>query len=213
MTTAAKKSWIALLATGGMAITSSLVALPAQAIPCQNGLLISTIVAAGPAGYSCNLGSITYSFNDDIVELGEDQFGLPNPLASISFSNIPKQQRLGFDNLLVQGPVFFTYEILSPIDTIESVDQTYTPNNMTPPPVPPTGVIATPLLPATPADGPVTVTTIFEPDFPATTLTSLTHTIDKTPGPVPIAGAGLAFAFSRKLRRRIHQVSPKRLMT
>lgn len=211
MTTTAKKSWLALLATGGMLITSSLVALPAKATPCVNGLLISTIVAEGSAGYSCNLGSITYTFNEDISELGVDQFGAPNPLASISFTNSLNQQRLSFDNLLVQGYVFFNYEILSPIEAIESVAQIYTPSNMSPPPGPTTGVTTTPLLPSPPSSFPVIVTTIFEPGNPPTTLNSLTHNIEKTPGPLPIAGASLAFAFSRTLRRRIHQVSPKRL--
>lgn len=38
------------------------------------------------------------------------------------------------------------------------------------------------------------------------TLSSWTNTIQQTPGPLPILGAGAAFGFSRKLRRRIKSV-------
>lgn len=38
-------------------------------------------------------------------------------------------------------------------------------------------------------------------------LTSLTYNITQTPGPLPILGAGAAFGFSRKLRRRIKVAS------
>jgi hypothetical protein len=38
------------------------------------------------------------------------------------------------------------------------------------------------------------------------TVSSWTNTISQTPGPLPILGAGAAFGFSRKLRRRIKSV-------
>jgi hypothetical protein len=41
---------------------------------------------------------------------------------------------------------------------------------------------------------------------PSATLSSWTNTIQQTPGPLPILGAGAAFGFSRKLRRRIKSV-------
>jgi hypothetical protein len=39
-----------------------------------------------------------------------------------------------------------------------------------------------------------------------TTVTSWSHIYTQTPGPLPILGAGAAFGFSRKLRRRIKSV-------
>lgn len=41
---------------------------------------------------------------------------------------------------------------------------------------------------------------------PGSTVSSWTNTISQTPGPLPILGAGAAFGFSRKLRRRIKSV-------
>jgi hypothetical protein len=207
MTTAATKFWLALLATGGMMLTTSLIApaAKAQSQPCMSGLLISTIVNAGPTGYSCDLGGINYTFYDSLTEL-------ENPLAMVKFQDSAKMQKITFDNLSTQDDVAFSYGLVSVTDIIEEVVLSYTQDPSMPAPLM-ESVSTTPILPANPSQNTIYVDTIFMPDTsmapPYQTLTSMTHTIHKTPAPLPLAGAGLAFGFSRKLRRRIHQTAHK----
>jgi hypothetical protein len=208
MTRAALNQWISLLATGGLAIASAMIAAPAHATPpCVSGLLISTIVNPPSTGYTCELGGITYSFNTSMTELAA------SPVAALNFVTTKTFQKLIFTNLSNQDLIQFSYEIDSPVETILSIEQTYEPDPMVPPPLfPPlglTGIMTNPGLPSAPSPFPTTVEALFEPDTtgnpPYATLTSLTHTIYKTPAPLPMVGAGLAFAFTRKLRQRIHQ--------
>ncbi|MFN9661447.1 MAG: hypothetical protein ACK6BC_13955, partial [Cyanobacteriota bacterium] len=214
MTTAATQSWLALLATGVMVIPASLIALPAKAAPCTNNLLISTIVAAGPAGYSCELGILQYTFFEDINELGIKANGQPNTLASISFTNSTYAQEITFQDLDVKNIVYFAYQISALAETNETIDsvrQTLVQDPASPPPDPgTTDLTPDPSLPFWPYGSPITLTASYEPSSTAVTLKQLNHTIEKTPAPLPLAGAGFAFGFSRKLRRRILRASPSR---
>jgi hypothetical protein len=208
MTTAATKPWISLLATGGLMITAALVAPPAKAqTPCMSGLPVSTIVSSGPSGYSCELGGLNYTFFDNLAELD-------NPGAIVNFQTSQLLQVITFDNLTTEGAVGFFYKLISPFETITDIQLSYSQDPPLPDPIMEI-LITAPTLPKPPS--PVvalTVETVFESDPsvgpPFQTLRSLTHTIHKTPAPLPLAGAGLAFGFSRKLRRRIHNASHKR---
>ena len=126
--------------------------------PCISGLPLSTIIASGAPGYSCQLGQVTYTFYDDIIELD-------NGTSFIDFFNSPPMQRIGFQGLTSEDLFLFTYGMTAPHQTIESIIQTYTPFPMTPPPlVPPTGVSTNPDLPSVPDQGTIFVFSTFEPD-------------------------------------------------
>lgn len=211
------KRWTALLAIGGMAISPAILTAPAQANgACASGLLISTIATSGGAGYQCSLDGLTYVFSSDIVELNTTPMpGDPYPM--VNFEASGSTQKISFVNLKYMGNVVFSYkvssltdDILPYSDSVATVLQEYTqdPANAEAPTI--NIVKSSKVLPEM---APTEVT--FEPNYaPAglgdpdanvATLTSLTNTIRKTPGPLPIAGAGFAFALSRKLRHRIKQ--------
>ncbi len=206
MPISARKSCPTLLAAGGIAIGSLLVAPPAQADPCTT-TPIKKIVDDGT--YTCLFGKITYTFNTSMGELAQ------NPGASLRFEHGSTAQKIIFEGLANSGIMYFTYLIQSPYESIIDVEQTYTPYPVVPPPLTPpsdfnpSGIRAVPALPSIPSEFDVEITAVLEPDTngspPYPVFTSLTHTIYKTPSPLPLAGAGLAFAFSRRLRQRIHR--------
>jgi hypothetical protein len=204
MTIAATKPWISLLATGGLMITTALIAPSAKAqTQCMSGLPISTIVNSGSSGYSCELGGLKYTFFDNLGELN-------NPGSIVNFQDSPNMQVITFANLTSQGTIGFYYELISPIESINQIDLSYSQTPLMPTPLS-ESVTTSPVLPSAPSPGSISVETWFEPDTsmapPFQTLTSMSHTIHKTPAPLPLAGAGLAFGFSRKLRRRIHNAT------
>lgn len=209
MTHTVPKPWASLLTTSGIALLfSAMSAAPASAAPpCVSGILISAIVTPPSTGYTCELGGIAYTFDDSMAELNS------SPTAALNFINTPTFQKLIFANLSNQGPIGFSYQITSITESVVSIEQSYEPDPMSPPPLfPPdglTGLATFPGLPFPPSPDPLIVEATFEPDTsgnpPFATLTSLTHTIYKTPAPLPMLGSGLAFVFSRKLRRRIHR--------
>lgn len=210
MTTAATKPWLALMAVGGMVITTSLMASPAKALPtCVSGLPISTIASTGATGYSCTLGGLDYKFDSNVGSLDS------TPSSVVNFFDSPTIQTITFANLDINYDLYFSYTILSPLESITDIVQTYVQNPSSPPPLPAlTGITTTPALPAPPSPIAMVVQATYAFDTsmapPDPTISSLTHTINKTPGPLPVAGAGLAFGFSRKLRRRIHERSRAR---
>jgi hypothetical protein len=138
-----------------------------------------------------------------------------NPGASLRFEHSSAEQKIIFDGLANSDLMYFTYNIQSPYESIIDIEQTYTPYPVVPPPLTPpsdfnaSGIRAVPALPSIPSDFDIEITALLEPDTsgfpPYPVFTSLTHTIYKTPSPLPLAGAGLAFAFSRRLRQRIHR--------
>ena len=201
------KSWLSLLAAGGMVISASLIATPANAAPCVT-TLVSQIVSA--TTYQCELGTLQYTFNDTMAELAFD-----SPSATISFTDASQSlQKVEFTNLESKSFLFY-YDVSSLFqnnEVIETADLTFTQIPSSPlPDFNFTGLFPSPNLPSNPYDSPLVFNLEFSPDtsFPAPfpTLVSMTNTIYKTPAPLPLAGASLAFAFSRKLRRRINQVS------
>ena len=206
MTTAAKKPWIALLATGGLVMSTSLIASPAHAAPCVSGLLISTVVSAGSAGYSCELSSLTYTFYDNMVELTN---GAPN--AAINFVANGDLQTITFTNLALSKYAVFTYDVLSPVKQVESVVMAYDPDPILPTPYLPPTVTPSPDLPTPASTTPVSFTVEFDPDTAdpnnLAVVSGMSNDIFYTPAPLPALGAGLAFGFTRKLRRRISQVA------
>ncbi len=207
MTSKATKPWVALLATGGLMLGTSLIALPARAqTPCVNGLLISTILSAGSGGYTCHLGELRYTFNDSLSELNNT-----TSTSYVNFYDSSNFQEIAFLDTEAPDAVYFYYEIVSPRETIDVIDVSFTQTPASPPPLTVEATGAPPL-PADPSPtNPTTITVSFDPDTSQgpQTLTSLTQKVYKSPAPLPLAGAGIFFGFSRKLRRRIGQASGK----
>jgi hypothetical protein len=210
MTSVAPKPWIALLATGGMAVAPFFLSSPAKAAdpPCPGSVPISDIVATGNTGYKCILGDITYDFFN-----GNDLGELNTPGSVLEFFDSSSFQSLTFNNLDHIGPAAFSYKVLSPTYIILSAVQTYL-QNPTSPPALVSSLSANTTFPRPPSpDTTFTLDAQFDTDmsdpFDIPVLTTLTHTLNKepVPGPLPIAGAGMAFALSRRLRRRIKQAS------
>jgi hypothetical protein len=189
---------VATVATGGLMVAISLMGPSAQAQTiCTSGLPISTIGSSGMTGYTCQRGSLTYVFSNDIADLN-----FPNFNGVVNFSDTPTSQDIVFSNLALQGFAEFSYTITSTTDTITSILQSYTQDISSPPPQ--SGISAT--VPATV----VTVIASLETDMSMggaanPTLTSLTHRINMipVPGPLPVIGTALTLGFSRKLRGRI----------
>jgi len=195
MTSAVSTSWLSFLVVSSIAVASVWTGRPASAAPpCVNGLSISTIISSSP--YECTLGSITYIFDNSLNELN-------NPNAKINFFTSDLKQEIRFESLSYNGFVSFGYDLITPNDSIESIDQSYTPAT----PAAINSILdINSVLPADPSDTPYTMYSELQL-APGTTLTSLTHTINKTPAPLPVLGAGMAFTFSRRLRRRIARAS------
>ena len=207
MITAAKKPWIALLAIGGLVMSTSLIASPAHAAPpCLSGLKIQTVVDAGAGGYSCELSSLTYTFYDNMVELTT---GAPD--AAINFDTNGDLQTISFTKLALAKYTVFTYEVLSPVKQVESVDMAFDPDPLIPTPYIPPIVTPSPILPTPASTSPVSFTIEFDPDTAdpnnLAVVRGMSNVIFYTPAPLPVLGAGLAFGFTRKLRRRINQVA------
>lgn len=198
MNALSKKS---LVAASSIFIASSLLPMSVNAqTACMSGLPISIIANSGPSGYSCELGGLNYTFFNNLAELD-------NPNAIVNFQDSPNVQVITFANLTHQGDVGFFYKIISPYEEITDIELFYYQDPSFPYPEL-NGVFTAPTLPKPPSPiYPLTVETIFMPDTsigsPSQTLISLTHKIYKTPAPLPLAGAYLAFGFSRKIRRRI----------
>ncbi|MEB3259359.1 MAG: hypothetical protein VKP63_01880 [Cyanobacteriota bacterium] len=190
------------LATGGLMLALSLTgpSAKAQTQTCMSGLPISTIVATGLTGYTCQLGTITYTFSSDISELN-----LPSLTGTLDFLHTPTSQAINFSNLEFQGFAQFSYTATSTTDTITSILQTFAQTPPSPDPIE-SNVFAT--VPSTV----VSVMAVLETDMsPPVSLrpkvTSLTHNISMipVPGPLPVMGTALALSVSRKLRKRIQQ--------
>jgi hypothetical protein len=199
MRTAAKKTWISFVAAAGLMITDTLLTPPAQAQTCNNGLLIYTIINT-IGGYSCELGQLQFTFHIDLGELNN-----ATNTSYLDFYDSPYLQEIRFLNTGPSGGVVFSYDVLSRYETIDSLGLTYEPALPTP--------VVAEIIPAVPAWPPSTtprsISTAFVPNALATppVFTSMTHKIYKSPGPLPLAGVGLALSFSRKLRRRARQAT------
>ncbi len=216
MDSVSSKPRVALLVIGGVAFSSAILGTPAQAADPCNDALISVVAVSG---YTCTLGTVTYSFATDLTELNTPT----TPAPMITFENLGDMQRINFINLQRAGKVNFSYTVQSSVldilpysNDVASALQLYTQTSSNGnPPMP--ALINRVKLPDAPLPQLAPTNFRFEPDFtpygantpgyPVATLTSLSNTIRMTPGPLPIVGAGCAFAMSRKLRRRIKQSS------
>jgi hypothetical protein len=203
MTPAAKKTWISLFATASTMILGAIIPSPAKAVDCVSGKLISEIVVAG--NYSCRLGQQDYTFNSSVGELDN-----ATQTSTIDFYDSQYMQQIIFTNTGSEDFVLFNYTVVSQTESIDDIQVSYTLSPSLPPPLSSAVATSSPL-PYAGSPLPLTVDGIFDPDtsLGTQTLTSLTHTIYKSPAPLPLAGAGLAFGFSRKLRRRVMQASDK----
>jgi hypothetical protein len=206
MTRAATQSWIALLASTSLLVAGSLIAGPAKALTCVSGLPINTIVNTA-GGYTCQLGLLEYTFNQSMLELD-------NPSSYVNFYDSLAYQEISFINTNTTGGAGFDYKVISEYESIDKLELSYTLSPSSPDPVIATITGPDPLIPSPgnpwpPQTNPLTIETDLIPDSSPTTqtLTSMTHKIYKSPAPLPFAGAGLAFGFSRKLRRRALRAS------
>jgi hypothetical protein len=204
MTPAAKKTWIFLFASAGTMLAGSIIPSPAQAVDCISGKLISEIVQSG--SYSCRLGEQNYSFNASVGELDN-----VTQTSTIEFFDSKNMQQIRFTNTGATDFVLFNYSVVSPTESIDDIQISYNQTPSAPPPL--TVLVATNSgLPYSPSTVPLVLDTLFDPDTSqgTQTLTALTHTIYKSPAPLPLVGAGFVFGFSRKLRRRVRDGSGKR---
>ncbi|MFN6339567.1 MAG: hypothetical protein ACK41W_12705 [Cyanobacteriota bacterium] len=181
----------AVLAAGGLAIIATLAGPSAQAAPC-----VSTTVdwIFNNAPYICELGgTVEYTFGTD---LADNLSG-----GTLSFMDGPTAQTIKITGLSLTNPIVgytFGVNVLSPSFEIADATQTYTTST------PFDAVLINSVV--TPGGFPISsqnLTTSFRAN--GGNLTSMTMTIEKTPTPLPILGAGAALGFSRKLRRRIRQ--------
>lgn len=200
---------MATVATGGLMLAFSLMGASAQAqTPCTSGLLISTIASSGMAGYTCQRGSLTYHFANNIAELD-----FPNFNGFINFSDTPTSQDIVFSNLAFQGLSEFSYDIASTTDTITSIVQTYTQDIATPLPLESYIVASVPSSIVSVISVVETDMSMGAPDDPI--LTSLTHRISMipVPGPLPVIGTAFGLGFTRKLRGRIQRAKRQNNLT
>lgn len=184
---------VALIATGGI-----LAPTIARAAACPTSVAISVI--ATPPSYTCDIGGFNYLF-DIRSQLSELTI---SPTATLFFETSPLSQTLRFSNLANSGPVDFIYFVTPLTEEAVDIQQTFTQSPAGSPPPFDNQLTTSVGLPTT---FPFEVRASFEVDDPSVMLTELTHTMVKTPGPLPILGAGVTFAFSRKLRRRISSAS------
>jgi hypothetical protein len=183
---------------GGLLTPSS---VNAAACPTGDpGIPISVLATPG-SPYTCDLGGFNYLFDDrsGLSELGASS------TAALVFETTPAEQKLIFKNLANSSLVDFIYFVTPLTEEALEIKQTFV---QTPPGSTPVEnlIITVPSFsPGSPTTMPFDVRATFEPDN--ATLTELTHTMVKTPAPLPLLGAGLTFGFTRKLRRRIAAVS------
>jgi hypothetical protein len=186
----------ALIVTGGLLVPTT---VRAAACPTGSpGVPITTL--ATPPFFSCELGGFRYLFDirSQLSEL------TASPTAALIFETSQFSQTLRFTNLANNDPVDFIYFVTPLTEEAVTIQQLFTQSPAgSPPPFEDSLATSTGL----PTTSPFDVRAIFEVDNPSITLTELTHTMVKTPGPLPILGAGATFAFSRKLRRRISRGS------
>lgn len=184
-------------------MSTALILSPAHAAPpCVSGLKISTVVGAGATGYSCELGSLTYTFNDTMSELTN---GAPD--AAINFDVNGDLQTISFSKLVLVDYAIFNYEVLSPLKQVETAVIAYAPDPILPTPFLPPTLTSSPALPTPGSTTPVTMTVEYDPAPNSTPIIGMSNAIFYTPAPLPLLGAGLAFGFTRKLRRRINHVA------
>jgi hypothetical protein len=146
--------------------------------------------------FTCDFSGFNYRF-DTSSQLSELT---TSPTAALIFEKTPTTQSLRFTNLANTGLVDFIYYVTPLTEEALSIEQTFLQDPAGPTPLEDT-LTTTPFFsPTQPTTMPFDVRATFEPD--GTTLTQLTHTMYKTPAPLPVLGAGMAFGFCRKLRQR-----------
>jgi hypothetical protein len=132
---------------------------------------------------SCSVGDKTFTFNglDSDLAGGSLKIIANGPLYTLDFG--------GFSPNPVTATIAFSYtvDVISGTEKIISAGAS-------------TGII----LPIFPLPD-TSVELIYSNSVNNSPLPSFTNIITQTPGPLPILGAGAAFGFSRKLRKRIKQ--------
>jgi hypothetical protein len=183
---------------GGLVVPSAVKAFQCPTGP--SGVPIATIATPGTT-YTCDLGGFNYLFDDrsGLSEL------TASSTAALVFETSPMEQKLIFKNLANTSLVDFIYFVTPLTEEAIEIKQTYlqTPSGS----IPLENLLTTvpSFSPGSPTTMPFDVRATFEPDN--ATLTELTHTMVKTPAPLPLLGAGLTLGFTRKLRRRITSAS------
>jgi hypothetical protein len=131
---------------------------------------------------SCSVGDKTFTFSGLDTDLAGGSLNIiaNGPLYTLAFE--------GFSPNPVTATIGFSYivDVISGPEKIISAGAS-------------TGTILNTPLPDT------SVELIYSNFVNNSPLPSFTNTITQTPGPLPILGAGAAFGFSRKLRKRIKQ--------
>jgi hypothetical protein len=208
MVTTAVKFWSSIASTAALLLCAA-AAAPAKAqTPCPSSKLIAEIVNSVPPEYTCDLGNITYEFNQTL-----NNFYFMSTDATIVFSDTPTFQKISFQLLKNNSILSFYFRVTSPYEAILQIDQEASLNS-SPPLYPPFGLTAVTTsvdpLPSNPSTIPFDIEAIYDPDTSVLPqppiINALTYTIYKTPAPLPLAGTGFVFALTRKLRKRIRQM-------
>lgn len=205
------------LVLGGFLFLSPLVStIPAQAAACNNGGYTAAQLTTG--GFSCTVGDKLFS---DFVFTGfkpSARFGFNEPVVGFHTFN---GQSLGFGPgdmasysykiQVVNSPAYIinyqtsTSQLGSAISLYKSLEDTSTPGMLVQvPAIGGTSPAYSYTLPGT--KGPLTMAATI-----GVTTGQLTQFVDSyeqepkipVPGPLPLLGAGAAFGFTRKLRKRI----------
>lgn len=180
---ATTKTWATTLAFGVAVTAASLAAPAAKACPTID---IDDILGGTPI--DCAVGDKVFTFSpaggfDASLAGGTIEISSSGPNYELLFS--------GFTNPITNATIFFSYdaEVFTGTDEIVGLAADI-------------GSLTTGSLPTTAANLTYSLT------VPQTaSVLDFTHTVTQTPGPLPILGAGAAFAFSRKLRSRISKAA------
>ncbi len=194
MSTFKSQLFASLMICGGLFFPSA-----SQAAACpmgSPGVPISTLAV----GFDCEFGGFNYLFNNlsGIVDLDT------TPTSALVFEMSSTFQSLIFTNLHVDFLIDFVYFVTPITESALSIEQTFIQvpgvdipleNELTTFPF---------FSPSNPISMPFEVRATFEPNtVNGEVLTELTHTMVKTPAPLPVLGASVAIGFSRKIRQRI----------
>lgn len=185
-----KKSIWTVLTVGGLASLACFSTPSAQAAPCATQTITNSF-----AGYICELDDVQYTFGSDLPEFTGGQILFTGGATSQTIEFLPASP--------INNPIisFSVGAVITAPNQITQVTRSYI--------FPGTPIIDTLEYPAAGQAIPFSSGNIIAnlTGVGPGGLSSYSLNITKTPGPLPILGAGAAFGMSRKLRRRIKQVS------
>lgn len=194
MSTFKSQLFASLMICGGLFFPSA-----SQAAACPTGspgVPISTLAS----GFDCEFGGFNYLFNNlsGIEDLDT------TPTSALVFEMSSTFQSLKFTNLANTSLIDFVYFVTPITESALFIEQTFVQVPSGDIPLENTLTTFPFFSPSNPTSMPFEVRSTFETDpVNGAVLTELTHTMVKTPAPLPVLGASVAIGLSRKIRQRI----------